>query len=59
MPPDPSKGLCPLGTHNTPAAYFKNLADFFQIYREEHCLRVVSKSDKYLRCFDAVFQRPN
>ena len=37
MPPDPPRGSCPPGTRNTPTAYFKNLADYFQIYGE-HCL---------------------
>ena len=37
MPPDPPRGSCPPGTQNTQAAYFKNLADYFQIYGE-HCI---------------------
>ena len=41
MPPYPPRGSCPPGTQTTPAAYFKNLADYFQIYGE-HCISLSS-----------------
>ena len=34
MPLDPPRGSYPPGTRSTPTAYFKNLADYFQIYGE-------------------------
>ena len=46
MPPDPPRGSCPPGTRNTPTAYFKNLADYFQIFGNTACtLYVVAKTE--------------
>ena len=45
IPPNPPRGSCPLGTRNTPTAYFQNLADYFQIYGE-HCSKVALWGEK-------------